>query len=216
MTTNPYLNFYTASNEQDLFENLIIESIKMYGFDSYYLPKTLDSYDEVFRESDVNKFDSAISLEVYLKTSMGFEGDGQFMGKILGDEIRDSVTFTVAKRRFEEEAGDGFSRPREGDLIYMPLDKKVYEIKFVDHQSVFYQLGRLNVYDLSCELLEYNGQIFNTGISEVDSINTIIEINGDEDSSFDDHRDQSEEFQDETPDIIDWSENDPFSNGGSI
>ena len=214
MPTNPYFNFYTANNEQTLLENLIIESIRSHGFDSYYMPRTLEDYDEIFRESTVNSFNSAIEIETYLKSNMKFDGDGKFMSQQLGLEIRDQMTLTIPQKVFRELTGR--VRPNEGDLMYLPLDKKVYEIQFVEHQDVFYQLGRLMVFDLQCELLEFNGQTFNTGVPEIDNINTGFKTDGSEDTTYEDWSDQSSEIEEETDEIIDFSENDPFSHGGRL
>jgi len=215
MPTSPYFNQYTHPGQQSLLESLIIQSIKIYGFNMYYLRRTNASFDEIFRESDVNIFESAVIIETYLKSTEGFEGDGQFMSIQLGFEIRDQMTFTIAKKVFETLI-DANGRPREGDLIYLPLDKKCYEIKFVNHQAVFYQLGKLNTYDLTCELIEFNGQIFRTGVPEIDSINTLFELDGTEDDVVEDWIDQSSEMQVDTPDLIDFSEKDPFSRGGTL
>lgn len=179
-----------------------------------YMPKTLLSRDEIFRESDVNKFDTTFTIETYLKSINGFEGDGKFLSVELGYEIRDSVTFTIAKSVFESITS--LDRPTEGSLIYLPLDKKCYEIKFVDHQSIFYQLGKLNTYDLRCELLEVNGQIFDTGIEEIDRLNDLYKLDGSEDNTIVDWGDQSIEFQEEGENFIDFTETDPFSMGGEL
>lgn len=214
MPVNPHFNFYNASNEQDLLEGLIIESIRAYGFDTYFMPRTLDDYDEVFRESTVNSFNEATVIETYLKSNMRFEGDGKFMSQQLGLEIRDQTTFTIAQTTFKTLTGR--DRPNEGDCIYLPLDKKVYEIQFVEHQDVFYQLGRLMVWDLQCELLEFNGQKFNTGVPEIDSISTDYEMDGSEDETYTDWSDQSTEIEEETDTFIDFTERDPFSHGGEL
>lgn len=214
MAINPYFNNYNATNEQDLIEDLIIEAIKIYGFDTYYMPRQLDDYDQVFREATASSYNQAFVVECYLKTNMGFEGDGKFMSDVLGHEIRDSMVITMSQKVFKQITG--MERAREGDLMYFPLDKKVYEIKFVDHQSVFYQAGRLMTYDLTVELLEYSGEQFNTGIAEIDSIDTAFDFDGVEDNSIEDHVDQSDEMEQEGDGILDWSETDPFGNGGTL
>ena len=214
MAINPYINFYTATNEQDLYENLIIESIQWAGFNTYYMPKTMEDFDEIFRESTTNSFNSAIVIEAYLKSNMKFEGDGKFMSQQLGLEIRDQTTFTVSQKIFKQLTS--LDRPREGDLIYLPLDKKVYEIRFVEHQDVFYQLGKLMVWDLQCELLDFTGQKFNTGIDEIDSISTLYSLDGVANNVVEDWIDQTDEIQLETPDVIDFTESNPFSLGGSL
>lgn len=157
--------------EQRLLEDLIVESIKIYGEDMLYLPRTLGNKDELYGADDASSYDEAILVELYIKNVDGFGGDGNFMSKF-GLEIRDQVTFTIAKRVFDEEIGAqrNFLRPREGDCIYFPLNNKVFQIKFVDNKPIYYQLGALQVYDLTCELMEYSGESFNTGIPQIDSI----------------------------------------------
>lgn len=214
MPINPYFDFYNAANEQNLLEDLIIESIRMYGFDTYYLPATLDDLDDVFRESPSRSFNEVHSIEMYLKSNLKFEGDGKFMSKELGLEMRDEMTWTVSQKVFKTITG--MDRAREGDLVFFPLDKKIYEIKFVDHQSVFYQMGKLMVYDLQLELLEYNGEVFNTGIPDIDIISTKFDMDENEENTIEDWNDQGTEFQSESDTWIDFSENDPFANGGSL
>lgn len=213
MAINPYFNFYTATNEQSLLENLIIESIRAYGFNTWYMPKTLNSMDDIFRESEINSFNSAIEIECYLKSNMKFEGDGKFMSQHLGLEIRDQTTFTVAQTVFKDQTD--LLRPQEGDLMFLPLDGKIYEIKFVEHQDVFYQLGRLMVWDIQCEVLEYTGQRFDTGVAAIDAIASDFAMDDVEDSPIDDWIDQSPEIQEESDDTVDFSDIDPFS-GGNI
>lgn len=214
MAINPYFNFYSATNEQGLLESLIIESIRAYGFNTYYLPKTIENLSDVFRESTINAFTQAITIEAYLKSNMKFEGDGKFMSAQLGWEIRDQTVFTVSQSVFKTLTSK--DRPNEGDLVYLPLNKNVYEIKFVEHQDVFYQLGKLMVWDLHCELLEYTGQTFNTGIAEIDAIQTQFDMDGVADSEYSDWNDQSPEFQTDGEDLINFSAEDPFANGGSL
>lgn len=213
MPINPYFNFYNAANEQTLYENLIIESIRMYGFDTHYLIRDLDDFDEIFRESPSSTFTTAYTVEVYLKSNLKFDGDGKFMSEQLGLEIRDQSTFTVAQSVFRTITG--MERPREGDLVFLPLDKKVYEIKFVNHQAVFYQLGKLMVWDLECELLEYNGERFNTGIPDIDSIPEYYNFDDIEDNEQEDWTDQSDEIQSVSNTIVTWTEEDPLAQGGT-
>lgn len=169
--TNVYINNFKASREQQLLEDLIIESIKMYGQDMIYLPREIVSLDELYTEDDQSKYTKAFPIEMYIKSVDGFQGDGVFLSKF-GLEIRDQVTFTVAKRIFEEEVGtetDQF-RPNEGDVIYFPLNAKLFVIRYVDYKPFFYQLGSLQTYDLICELFEYSGEIFDTGYDYIDEI----------------------------------------------
>jgi hypothetical protein len=178
MATNPYINNYRASGEQKLLESLIIESIKMYGRDVFYLPRTRHAYDPLYGQDDISSFDKAIPLEMYIKNYGGFQGDGIFLGKF-GLEIRDQITFTVAKRRFIETVGDetGEVVPAQGDLIFLPLANRAYTILSVDYKPTFYMLDELQTYDLTCELFEYSNETMNTGIRNIDLLRTEFTTN---------------------------------------
>ena len=179
MPTNVYFNNYDYAPEQTLYEDLIIESIQIYGHDVKYIPRVLNNYDELYTEDTISSFEKTIDIEMYIKSVDGFTGDGIFLSKY-GLEIRDEVTFTVAKRRFERQVtGTDPTRnvPKEGDLIYFPLNKKPFQIKFVDYKPFFYQHGKLQTYDLVCELFEYSSEVFNTGNTEIDEIQTKFDFN---------------------------------------
>lgn len=157
--------------EQNLIEDLIIETIKIYGHDLWYIPRTLGAKDDLLNEDDLSMFNSAYMMEMYIKNVEGFGGDGDFLSKF-GLQINDTVTFSIAIRRFNEDVGTYTEevRPNEGDLIYFPLNRKMFEVKFVEHESIFYQMGALQMYDLKCELFEYSQERFNTGVSEIDTL----------------------------------------------
>jgi len=169
MPTNPYFNHFQNTAEQNLHQDLIIESIKNFGIDVYYLPRTLVNLDNLYLEDTISSFSNAHLIEMYVKSVEGFEGDGDFISRF-GLEIRDQVTFSVARRRWDNLEILDYVRPKEGDLIFFPLNKKLYEIKFVEHESVFYQFGKLPIYDLTCELFQYDDQAIDTGIDDIDSI----------------------------------------------
>jgi hypothetical protein len=171
MATNFYFNNFTNSGEQNLIEDLIIESIRIYGHDVWYIPRTLGAKDELLNEDDLSTFDAAYMVEMYIKNVEGFEGDGDFLSKF-GLQIRDSITFTIALRKFNSEVGlyNEEVRPNEGDLIYFPLNRKIFEVQHVEHEAIFYQMGSLQTYDLRCELFEYSQERFNTGILEIDTL----------------------------------------------
>lgn len=171
MVTNFYFNNFTNSMEQQLIEDLIIESIRIFGHDIYYISRTLGAKDELLNEDDLPIFKEAYMMEMYIKNVEGFEGEGDFLSKF-GLQIRDSITFTIAMRTFNQEVGmyTDDVRPEEGDLIYMPLNKKIYEIQHVEHEAIFYQMGQLQTYDLRCELFEYSHQRFETGYDEIDQL----------------------------------------------
>jgi hypothetical protein len=162
------------SSEQMLMEDIIIECLKIYGFDTYYIPRATVNEDDILGEDVLNKYSSAYPLEMYMQNVTGFEGDGDLMSKF-GVEIRDTATFIVARRRWDEviaRSGDAVltTRPAEGDIIYFPLTKAFFEIKFVESTDPFFQIGKLYVYKLQCELMQYSSERFDTGVSEIDSI----------------------------------------------
>lgn len=144
----------------------------------YYIPRTLNNYDEVYGADDQSSYENAYMVEMYIKSIDGFSGDGSFMSKF-GLEIRDRVVFSVAQRIFNEEVGvySNQIRPNEGDLIYFPLNKKCFQIKYVNKQEMFYQLGALQTWEVTCELFEYSGEKMNTGIPEIDILQTKFDTN---------------------------------------
>lgn len=168
--SNFYFRNQDASNEQRLIEDLIAESIHVYGFDVRYLPRTIIDQDTIIRDAQNSSFTSQYVVEMYIKNVENFGGMGDFVSKF-GHEINDSMTLVVAVRTFHEEItlkDQTLIRPKAGDLIYFPLNKKIFEIKFVEHEAIFYQMGSLQTFELSCELFEYNQETFNTGIPEID------------------------------------------------
>lgn len=222
-----------------LLENLIIESIRLYGQDMYYIPRVLSNYDEVYGEDDQSRYENAYSIEMYIKSIDGFGGDGEFMSKF-GIEIRDRVVFSVAQRIFNDEVGVNTTqvRPNEGDLIWFPLNQKCFQIKYVNKFEMFYPLGKLYTWEMNCELFEYSGEVFNTGIPELDKLQTSFDTNMYynalenevneyildeennlillENSTIEDLYpfSDNEEIQTESDQFIDFSEIDPFSSGG--
>ena len=177
-------NFYFQSgsgqgttNEQRLVEDLIIESLKIYGHDCYYLPRTLVNKDTIFDEDELSKFTQAWPIEMYLDNVQGYEGEGDIFTRF-GLEVRDRATFVMAKRRWDDivdNSGGTFTqteRPSEGDLIYLEKTKSLFEIKYVDFQNPFYQLNQIYVFRLECDLFEYSSEDLDTGITTIDSIET--------------------------------------------
>lgn len=173
MARNVYFTQGTK-NEQWLLEDLIIESLKIYGQDVYYIPRTLVNKDIVLGEDVLSTFDSAYEIEMYFEDVDDFQGQGTFLQKF-GIEIEKSATLVVARRRWEQmigrfDIGRISTRPAEGDLIYFPLTKKLFEIRFVEHEDPFYQIGKLFVYKLRIETFQYASERINTGITEIDTI----------------------------------------------
>jgi len=173
MATNHYFNHYgTDTPDQKLVESIVIESIKSFGIDVHYMPRTEVNTDSIFGEDRISKFEDARMVEVYIKSIDGFEGDGTFVSNF-GLEVRDQITFTIARRRFIDlnfETGNRDKEPLEGDLIFFPLSDSLFEIKHVQDTNVFYQMGGLQTFDLVCELFEYADEAIDTGIDELDKI----------------------------------------------
>lgn len=162
--------------EASLLEDLIIEALSIDGNDFYYLPRKMISRDLILNEAVESRFTEAYTIEMYLENVDGFSGDGTLFSKF-GLEIRDQATLVVSKKRWEQLVGTdnnsiGSPRPLEGDLLYFPLTKSFFEIKFVDHQKPFYQLAKLPVYKLQVELFEYSNENVDTGIAELDVLQT--------------------------------------------
>ena len=161
-----------VKSEQNLYEDLIIESLGIYGQDVYYIPRTLVNRDAILGEDPASKFDDAYLLEMYIENTEGFEGSGDLYAKF-GLEVRDDATFIVSRRRWETRVGV-FSdnlvdpRPQEGDLIFLPMTNSFFEISYVEDDSPFYQLSNLPVYRMQCTLFEYNDEDFETGINDID------------------------------------------------
>ena len=168
MATNTFINNLAVTEEQRLIEELTIESIRMYGHDVYYIPRAAVNEDPIFGEDPTQKYEQAFSIEAYIQNVDGFEGEGDFVGRF-GLEIRDSITFAIARRRFEETITTN-TIPLEGDLIYFPLSQGLFEIKFVEHENPFYQLGKLHTYQISCDLFRYSQETIDVGIAEIDSV----------------------------------------------
>ena len=201
MARNRYFNQYTpVKQEQNLVEDLIIESIKIYGVDGYYLPRTHVNLDKIYGEDASMLFDDALEMEFYIKSFDGFMGQEDFLSKF-GLQIDESITFVVSQKRFTQslktsliteysynmltEDGDellsnrndvseydydAIVRPREGDLISIPMLKGIYEIKFTQNIENFFQLGKLYTYEIRCDRLEYSSERINTDVADIDAI----------------------------------------------
>lgn len=240
MSTNFYFNNFSNSQEQMLIEDLVMESIKVYGHDMWYCPRTLIAKDDIYGEDTISEYNNAYFIDMYIKNVDSYEGDGSFLSKF-NLEVRDQMTITVSLRNFLNEIGsyENISRPREGDLIYIPMVDRLWVIKYVNKNAVFYQMGAIQMYDLVCEMFEYSSERFNTGIEAIDNIEQDLSLDatdyalithdgfyitdqagyqivqGDynfEEQAGDAYEDNTE-FQLEGSNIIDWSDVDPFSMG---
>jgi len=169
-------NLYFSDNvksEQNLYEDLIIESLKLYGQDVYYLPRDIVNENRVFGDDVPSSFNSSHKIEMYIENPQGFEG-GDVYAK-WGVEIRDQVTMIVSRKRWLQTVRSNDNeitgtRPYEGDLLYLPLSGSMFEIMHVEHEQPFFKISDLPTYKLKCELFEYNDENLDTGIVEIDSI----------------------------------------------
>jgi len=216
MTTNFYFSNFESSSEQELIEDLVIESIRIYGHNLWYIPRTLTAEDNILNEDDLSTFDEAYMIEMYIKNVDGFEGEGDFLSKF-GLQIRDSITFTCAMRTFEFDvsrvATETRQRPFEGDLIYFPLHRKLWKVMHVEHEAIFYQLGALQMYDLRCELFEYSNERFNTGVEEIDTLLTDYDRTANTSMTALEVSDpfaDNKQLQDEATQYLDFSSSNPF------
>ena len=187
MATNFYFQSGDTSGttaEQRLVEDLIIESLKIYGHDIYYMPRTLVNRDTIFDEDELSKFEQAYPLEMYMENVDGFGGDGELFQRF-GLEVRDQVSFVLSRRRWQQlvdTSGGTFTlddRPSEGDLLYFPKTRSLFEIKFVEFQDPFYQLGQIYVFRMQCELFEYSSEEIETGYGDIDQLeddNTVDQL----------------------------------------
>ena len=165
-----------SAQEQKFMENLVVESIEIYGQDIYYVPRDIVNRDTIFEEDSDGRFSSARAIRAYVNNAEGWEGQGELLSKF-GIRIEDKTTFIFSREKFKTKVDDLETlnvegRPNEGDLIWFPITKHLFEIKFVEVEKPFYQLGKGYVWECQCELFEYSDEEINTGITELDAIET--------------------------------------------
>ena len=170
------LNINGSAQEQTFIENLIVESIEIYGQNIYYLPRIYVNRDTILNEVETSKFEQALSVRAYVNNVEGWEGQGELLSKF-GVRIEDKTTFIFSRKKFTEKVDDNAvlnveGRPNEGDLIWFPATKHLFEIKFVEAERPFYQLGKGYVWECQCELFEYSDEAIDTGVAEIDAIET--------------------------------------------
>ena len=167
MATNLYFNNVTSHAEQELINDLTSEVIKMHGMDVFYIPRTIVKEDLLLGEDVLAKFSTAYEIEMYLKGTEGFGGEGDLVSKF-GLDVRDEVIFTVHKDRFN--LATDMDKPLEGDLVFLPINKGLFEIKFVEDEIPFYQAGKNYSFNITCELFQYSEEQLDTGITSIDNI----------------------------------------------
>ena len=173
MARNIYFSDQVKS-EHELYENIVIESLKIYGQDVYYVPRDIVNEDTIFGDDAESSFNSSYKVEMYIDNIEGFDGEGDLFTRF-GVEIRDEATFVVARRRWSQTVARydneiNSERPREGDLVYLPLSKSLFQITHVEHEMPFYQLSNLPVYKCRAQLFDYNDEDFDTGVDTIDDI----------------------------------------------
>ena len=172
MPRNVYFS-QAVKSEQNLYEDLIIESLGIYGQDVYYIPRTIVNRDSILNEDPASTFDDAFLMEMYIENTEGFEGEGDLYSKF-GLQIKDTATFIVSRRRWDDRVGPFSSqvenpKPAEGDLVFLPMTNSFFEINFVEDEQPFYQLSNIPVYKMECSLFEYNDEDFETGVESIDN-----------------------------------------------
>lgn len=176
MALNPFF-LQGSANEQRLVQELINEQLRIYGVEVTYIPRKFVRKETILKEISSSKFNDSYTIEAYVDNFDGYTGSGDILTKF-GMSLKDEVNLVISKERFEDfilpfnvqtNTGDSISRPREGDLIYFPLGQRLFEVKFVEHERPFYQLGKLYVYELKCELFEYEDEVIDTTIDEIDT-----------------------------------------------
>jgi len=168
MPRNVYFS-QAVRSEQNLYEDLVIESLKIFGQDVYYIPRTLVNRDDILNEDPSSRFDDAYLVEAYIENVEGFEGTGDLYSKF-GLEIRDEASFVISRKSWNHSVGlnETQLKPQEGDLLFLPMTNSFFEISHVEDDKPFYQLSNLPVYKLTCALFEYSDEEFETGVGVID------------------------------------------------
>ncbi|MGZ4850600.1 MAG: hypothetical protein ACXV2C_04390 [Candidatus Bathyarchaeia archaeon] len=235
---NPFFNNFSSFQEQQLLENLIVESHSIYAPQMYYLPRTLINLDQIYTADDQSQYNYAILMPIYIENFDRFQGDGNFMSKF-NLEIKNQIQLSVAMRTFTEEVKPYSQqvRPNEGDLIFFPQNQHCFIIRYVEKFEMFYPLGKLYVWQMTCELFDYSNEQINTGIDMIDNLQRTLSTNvidyailtedgfylTDENDNFIVMEQYeldtilgtgtNEDFEKEADQFIDFSIQDPFSEG---
>lgn len=177
MPRNPYFSL-GAKSEKRLYEDIVIEGLKIYGHDVYYLPRKIINEDGIFNEATLSEFGQSFVVEAYVENIDGFEGEGDLLSKF-GLEMRDQATLVIANKRWEQLVGRFLDdptqvRPNEGDLIYFPMVNTLFEIHYVEEETPFYQLQNLPVFKLKIEAFEYSNEAIDTGVEAIDKFEEVF------------------------------------------
>lgn len=237
---NPFFNNFSSFQEQQLLEDLIVECHSIVAPQMYYMPRTLTNLDLIYTADDQSQYNLAVLIPIYIENFDRFMGDGNFMSKF-NLEIRNQILLSVAMRTFNQEVRPHTQQPRpnEGDLIFFPQNRHCFQIKYVEKFEMFYPLGKLYVWQMTCELFEYSNEQINTGIDAIDVLQVMLSTDildhtiCSEDGFFlTDEQDNyivmetydlanikgggtnNADFQHEADTFIDFSVMDPFSQGG--
>lgn len=201
-----HFNHYNATNEQNLIQDLVDESIFQRGLECLYVPRSQDNIDYMYNEDPAQYYNSFTAVALYPMFVDGF--DGQEMMTMFGDEFQKSGTFALSKRKFSEWLPT-LSRPQEGDLIYMPITNAIMEIKFVEHESPFFEKGKQYVYELKCEAFEFSYEEIDTGNAELDSlVDTEVDVPN-QDVDTEEYGDNND-IETDTADDIQFDADNPF------
>lgn len=213
MATNPYFNHLRASNEQQLYEDIVRENIQIAGVDVLYIPRDKMLVDRILMEPTYSAFEKTYPIEVYWKNVGGFGGQGDLMSKF-GLVINDTLELVVARSQFEHLGIPNRIRPREGDLIFVGDKKDVFtnslfEITWVEHEPLFWQVGKLYCYEMKCELFRWNGQAAEEITADQELLKQIPEKFGDEKEL---EKAQNTDIQDLAKELMNFDEKNPFGN----
>lgn len=237
---NPFFNNFSSFQEQQLLESLIIESHAIHAPQMYYIPRIITNLDKIYITDDQSQYNYAILIPIYIENFDRFQGDGNFMSKF-NLEIRNQIQLSIAIRTFNEEVKPYTQQPRpyEGDLVFFPQNEHCFQIKFVEKFEMFYPLGKLYVWQVTCELFEYSNEVINTGVPAIDNLQLTMStdildhvILTEDGKYLTDENDNkiamesyvldnilntgtNDDFEKEADKFIDFSVHDPFSTGNT-
>lgn len=212
---NPYISNYDniTCSEKQITDDLIIETIQNWGQTFHYIPRVSFGNDQIWGEDKDAEFQKATCIEMLLESVDGFEGEGDYLSQ-WGVEIRDSATVVVSKTRWKEEFPE-LPDPKEGDLLYYPMTKGLFQINYVSHRDPFFQLGKNFVYKLKIERFEYGWESMDTGITEVDSLNDLFDEDESSINIVPENNNDTKAIKDKAISINYFDINDPFDDNSN-